>query len=484
MKKIFWFIVLTFMVNSLYGQFDSIYKSYTSDFEAYKKSADEQFNAFKAKRDSAFQQFLNKTWRDFEVYVNTQPIRPKPHDQPIITIQNDTISRKLDFIPPLKLDTVKRKGNIYSELDQMETMKLKSESTKTSFNFFGIETNIIYPDILPQLKIVNEESIDKFYTEMHKIYLIWAYNLSHFKKTKEAYKLNDWGYYLILKKAAESLFSTKNNQTLFIWYCLINSGYQVKIAFNNDRIYLMIPSKQSLANFLYIMEDEKRFYLFGSKDEKLGQLRSYEEYLDRELPIFSFILNELPILPNEKKTLKKIKYGAEEINFEFNTNLIDFLDSYPSCALDIYFKSPISNQSIKSLNHIFIPLLEGKKDRDKVNILLDFVQKAFAYKTDMEQFGKERYFFADESLYYPYTDCEDRSVLLAKLIEYYTGLETIVLDFPLHIALAVHIPNEEIGNYILFEGKKYLVCDPTYIGSKSGTLAPELFGQKLELIKI
>ena len=38
---------------------------------------------------------------------------------------------------------------------------------------------------------------------------------------------------------------------------------------------------------------------------------------------------------------------------------------------------------------------------EKVNFLLAFVQKAFAYKTDEEQFGHERYFFVEESLYFP-----------------------------------------------------------------------------------
>lgn len=36
--------------------------------------------------------------------------------------------------------------------------------------------------------------------------------------------------------------------------------------------------------------------------------------------------------------------------------------------------------------------LAGKDQRTAANMLLDFVQTAFKYKTDVEQFGKERAF--------------------------------------------------------------------------------------------
>ena len=49
--------------------------------------------------------------------------------------------------------------------------------------------------------------------------------------------------------------------------------------------------------------------------------------------------------------------------------------------------------------------IQGKKQSEAANILINFVQTAFDYKTDGDQFGYEKPFFVDELFYYPYSDC-------------------------------------------------------------------------------
>jgi hypothetical protein len=91
--------------------------------------------------------------------------------------------------------------------------------------------------------------------------------------------------------------------------------------------------------------------------------------------------------------------------------------------------------------------------------------------------------FAEECLYYPYADCEDRTSLLAELVKRYTGLSYVILSYPEHVALAVHFPGEEQGDFVLIEGKKYLVCDPTFINAKSGMLPVSFKNKKPNIIK-
>jgi hypothetical protein len=61
------------------------------------------------------------------------------------------------------------------------------------------------------------------------------------------------------------------------------------------------------------------------------------------------------------------------------------------------------------------------------------------------------------------------------------GLDAVLLDYPNHIASAVRFNEEISGDYILLDGKKYLICDPTYIGAPIGmcmdrfkSVAPEI----------
>ena len=52
----------------------------------------------------------------------------------------------------------------------------------------------------------------------------------------------------------------------------------------------------------------------------------------------------------------------------------------------------------------------------QANLLLHYLHRAFPYKTDEAQFGVERTLFAEEMFHYPYSDCEDRSILFARLV--------------------------------------------------------------------
>ena len=104
--------------------------------------------------------------------------------------------------------------------------------------------------------------------------------------------------------------------------------------------------------------------------------------------------------------------------------------------------------------------------------MIDFVQSAFKYKVDDEQFGQERTLFANETLFYPFSDCEDRSLLFATLIRELLGLKVVLLDYPEHIATAVRFNQDIEGDYMIINGEKYLVCDPTYIGADIGNCMP------------
>ncbi len=141
------------------------------------------------------------------------------------------------------------------------------------------------------------------------------------------------------------------------------------------------------------------------------------------------------------------------------------------------------NESYASLVEQLKPILTGKTKSEALNILLRFVQTAFEYKTDQQQFGKEKCLFAEETLYYPYCDCEDRSIIFAYLVKKLLGLEVIGLDYPGHIATAVKIDNVP-GDYVTVNGKKYLICDPTYINANIGMSMPRYKNVKPEIVQI
>jgi hypothetical protein len=85
-------------------------------------------------------------------------------------------------------------------------------------------------------------------------------------------------------------------------------------------------------------------------------------------------------------------------------------------------------------------------------------------------------------LYYPYADCDDRSILLSRLVRDLLGLKCILIYYPGHLAMAVNFTDDVKGDYILLNNQRYVVCDPTYIGAPVGLTMPEMDNSKATVI--
>ncbi len=140
----------------------------------------------------------------------------------------------------------------------------------------------------------------------------------------------------------------------------------------------------------------------------------------------------------------------------------------------MYFAASPSSEVTASLVAALQPLVKGKTEQEAVSFLLRFVQTAFVYKTDPEQFGREKPLFPDETLFYDYSDCEDRAILFSYLVKSLCGLDVIGLDYPAHIATAVKFTDNIPGDAVIYQGKKYLICDPTYTNADAGVCMPNL----------
>ena len=119
---------------------------------------------------------------------------------------------------------------------------------------------------------------------------------------------------------------------------------------------------------------------------------------------------------------------------------------------------------------------------EAVERLLNWVQTAFVYEYDNVVWGDDRAFFPDETLYYPYCDCEDRSILFTRLVRDLLGLKCILIYYPGHLASAVCFTDHVSGDYILVNGDKYIVCDPTYIGASVGYTMPDMDNASAKVI--
>jgi hypothetical protein len=166
-----------------------------------------------------------------------------------------------------------------------------------------------------------------------------------------------------------------------------------------------------------------------------------------------------------------------------NTALVDYLRSVPQQSVGAYFDAR-PQPTLEA--HLVEPLREattGMERPQQVNFLLRLVQTAFDYETDQEQFGREDYLYPEETVYYPASDCEDRSVLFAWLVREVLGLEVAALDYPGHVATAVALEGGE-GVRVEIDGRALMVADPTYINARAGMVMPEYRDQRPKVIPL
>ena len=456
------------------------------DFEQWKKKEQEKFLSFRDERDKAFTEFLKREWREMQLMQGVIPDEaPKPIEIPVYTPPVDAPSLVIPDEHPIieKIPLPQPPPEAQPDVKPPPPPEPRRESKALQVPFFDVSLTILYDD---SLKVSLGAKLDK-----DAISAFWE-ALSHsnyeaFLRQVQAYKsqmqLNDWGYALLLYQIAERLYEGDHNPShLFVWFTLSKSGYVAKVGYDADRVYLLLPSVNTVYGVQYatFTGDSRRFYVVAfERDLKppTGSLYTYDGDYPGAERLIDFKLDRLPNVGNREgdRTLQfSYKDKNYAFNVKFNQSTVDFLKAFPSTDLSVYFNASLSLKARFSLFSALKPILEGKSKIEAINVLLRFVQTAFAYKTDSEQFGKEKALFPEESLFYDYSDCEDRSILFAYLVRKLLGLEVIGLDYPGHIATAVKLEADIAGHALTYKDQKYMLCDPTYTNADVGMCMPNL----------
>jgi len=466
------------------------------EFEQWKKREREKFQQFKDERDKAFTEFLKKQWHEMQLMKGIVPDeKPKPKKAPVYIPPADTQEEPiLDDSNIIKeIPIPKPTPDVKPVPDEKPVPDALKKGKILNFTFFDASLAIHYDDRLkaPVSNTIDKEAISAFWEALSQANYDAFITQSQYYK--EQMKLNDWGYSLLLYKIGERIFQGNRNQShLFVWFMLSKSDYMAKVGYNQNQAYLLLPSENTLYGTSYFTygNDRNRYYVVSldskSKPE-IGTVHTYDGTYPGADKLMDLTIDNSPKISDtvSNKTLKFNYKGKDYVlSVKFDRNAVDFFEDYPHTNWEIYFDAPLSPEASLSLLTELKPIIEGKSEVEAVNILLRFVQTAFAYKIDQEQFGREKVFFPEESLFYKYSDCEDRSVLFAYLVRRLIGLEVIGLDFPGHISTAVKFNTDVAGDYVTHQNQKYIICDPTYMNANVGMCMPQFKNANLSVIRI
>ena len=197
-----------------------------------------------------------------------------------------------------------------------------------------------------------------------------------------------------------------------------------------------------------------------------------------------FVLSKAP-----QRTIRSRKNPDFTFTITSNKNYIDFFNTYPRSYIGndymtswvMYAETPLEKNLRDQLYPAMRKKLEGLSQVEAVRQLLWWIQgdldekvtnstpEYIQYAYDELVWGYDRAFFGEETLFYPWCDCEDRAILFSHLVRDLVGLDVALVYYPGHLATAVAF-NEPVNGdaYIAKNGRHYTVCDPTILGGDIG----------------
>ena len=308
--------------------------------------------------------------------------------------------------------------------------------------------------------------------------------IANCQQAQKDFRLNDWGVFLFVKTAAEALCNDENSCIVMQQFLLNELGYRAKMARRGDRnqLLLFVATDCMVYGHPYFTKEGLNYYNINGTEACTFYMCN-QDSKKAKTPV-AMRLNNVPVLNSGVVSRQRTnKAGNVSVSVNVSKSLMDFYASMPQCDYGVYAKAPVAGSLAQEVLGTLRPLVQGKSEVDAANLLLNFVQTGFKYATDEEQFGFEKPFFVEELFYYPACDCEDRSVLFGWLVRELLGLDVVYLDYPNHIATAVQFKGDVKGDFLTVDGKRYTVCDPTYIGASIGMTMPNLRSAGVSILR-
>ena len=460
------------------------------DFETFRKQqvlgvqqAKEEFKQYKEKQDQEFAGFLKAQWSEFDTYRGKVRIKePKPRKIPVFVPSIPAPVKPVPGITPLQPAPVVVAPIIPKVLPpappQPKPIPLATDMLEITF--YG---NAVQFKFDPQWKSyrlssgAKPEVMSAFWTMMSGSN--YESTIKTVNDAKRDLKLDDWGGVTLWRSVVQTLQpGHPSEQNLLLWYFLVKSGYDVRLGYAGSEVHLFVAMKQPVYATKYTKVGNQTYYAVLAADHG-DSIRSFYTY-DASYPMKLRSLDiqsaatgfTKPVLASRTLAFE-YKGKIIKLSVPYDRGLIEYMESFPQSDFELYFDTDGSSILRHGLLDQLKKYTASMNEDEKVDFLLAFVQKSFAYKTDNDQFGREKSFFVEESLYFPYNDCEDRAVIFSWLVRELAGLKVVGLLYPNHMSTGVALshPKAQYAS-VDFHGRQYVIADPTYIGASVGTPMP------------
>lgn len=304
--------------------------------------------------------------------------------------------------------------------------------------------------------------------------------LYQIRAAQRAHDLDDLGLVILTQKISQQISTNRNTQSILQYHLLDRLGYDVKLTYTPRSLSCFGYMRDKPASSVYIFYEKKRYTNLDFKNLQVKGTR-YIHHANIQAHRRIEFSGRAPKLSARTST-RSFKwyfqgklYTLEAVN---NQSFTEYLNDLPQFQLGKDYVN--LKHSTQFETTVLAPLRSYmsamSSNNQKANFLLNFVQNVFHYKTDNEQYGREKYNYPEETISTVYSDCEDRTLLLACLYKELMGLESVILHFEKeqHVCLGVRMPGRSNSYSFTYGDAPYMVCEPTGRGYSLGETAIEL----------
>lgn len=458
------------------GTADAGAQTKKQSFEEFRKSIKGDFQEFRKTLLDHYADFLNGEWHEYQsLNAERRYKQPKPKIAP-------QVSEPKANKPERPAVSVSKPANPTNAVPEEVAPVIMPPQQKRmdvdEFSFYGMPM---------QLRHVDFDIEDKLYANTDYA-MQWRSleKLNVGKKLAEDVKdvakqagLNDYLIYKLIESFADSRFADKDatSRLSLVQYILAHMGYDVRIAVTEKGVpLLLMPFQQTIYGRQYMLIGNQKYYVFDSESSPLGK-GDAGKIITCRLPEdaqigkkMDLVLGELR-LPEKPKSFE-FEYGKLHLKGEVNENLMPVLYHYPQMPVGDFAQSNLQPELRQELVRQMREQLHDMQPDEAVAELLSFMHNVFNYATDEENHGFEKPYFLEETLYYPKNDCEDRAIFYTWFLWNALGREAQLVSFPGHEAATVKLDTHVAGTAYEYEGKRFYISDPTFIGSRTGQVMP------------
>ena len=453
--------------------FDQYRQQKQRQFDDYKTRKQKEFDEYRRRKNEEFAEYMRQRWPEYDVEPPIE--KPKEDEVPPVVMPKDDRDKPIETKPVPIEEVVPPPPAPKPRPEPVAPIEEKPQPVVqyVTFSCYGTPCKVRFSDNERfKLSGCNNEAVAAAWKRIssNEAYDNTLYDCL---ELRQQLRLSDWAYLNMIAAFAEACMGKGSNEArLLTGFIYSQSGYKMRFGMAGDKLLLLYASEHLIYNRIYSNVDGEKFYVFDS-DAKQVQICEGSFPKERSMSLWITEPQQFAYEATPKRTLQSNVHADMRVEVSVNKNLLDFYNSYPTSMVGnnfmtrwaMYANTEVDERVQKSLYPALKQKLQGYSELEAANRLLNWVQTAFVYEYDDKVWGEDRAFFAEETLYYPYCDCEDRAIFFSHLMRDLLGLDVVLVYYPGHLATAVCFNGDVAGDYIMLNGRRFTVCDPTMIGA-------------------